>query len=107
MPRIHFSLSLADHAARPFAKRRIQDLPDWADLACNHSAAAQAVCELFFEPGWGAWERFIGEDQDQVAVIIEIRKPTAMAGRYRVELRRRIEAVRRLELPPQSPRKIA
>jgi len=97
MVRVHFSLALADFNAVPFAGRRVVDLPDWAGLDINAESAARVICETFFEPGTGAWERFIGAEKESVALLIAIRRPKAIAGLYRVALGRTITAwVRKL-----------
>lgn len=100
MTRIHFAIGLADFAAVPFAKRRMVDLPDWAAHACNAEPAAKLACELFFHASNGTWERWIGATEPAAAVLIDIRKPQAIAGLYRVELVRAVKAFpRRVDAP--------
>lgn len=93
MVRIHFAIGLADFAAVPFAKRRMVDLPDWAGHACNAEPAAKLACELFFHAANGTWERFIGATEKDAVVLIDIRRPKAIEGLYRVELKRTVKAI--------------
>lgn len=109
MIRIHFAIGLADFNAVPFAKRRMVDLPDWAAHACNAEVAAKFACEVFFHVANGTWERFIGANEQAAVVLIDIRRPAAIEGLYRVELKRVVKAIPRRVMPalPHAARRSA
>jgi hypothetical protein len=72
------------------AKRHTTLLPPWCDCTDNAESAVNTICRDFFRPD--IWEEWIGLDDSDWTVQVEIHSPPSIAGLYEVELERVTEA---------------
>src|SRR4051812_9150549 len=75
------------HSEGIYATRRgCTILPAWAGLAVNAETAAETVAQDFFDAS--IWQQFVGADDNDFSVTVEIHAPEEIAGIYEVELER-------------------
>src|SRR5687767_3144632 len=62
----------------------------WAGQADNATAAVQEICEDFFTSE--VWQEWVGMDDNDWMIQVEIYEPEAISGTYEVGLERTVKA---------------